>query len=283
MDITTTLEAKSSQLNTDDLIAGARTITITKVSAGNAEQPVAVSFEGDGGKPWYPCKSMRRVLVAAWGADASRYVGRRVTLFRDPSVLYGGIAVGGIRVSHLSHLDGPLSIALTMTRQKRTPYKVAPLPAVPVTPAPAAAPPTEDLVAQARTACRRSGLTDAGIAAFVLEYSQGSASDLSGAPGDVLARIAKRGVSPQTVEKFNSAPAAAEPAPKPTPAPQPVSIDAPATPSEPEPAAPATSAAPSTQPEPAPTPAAARRVVPQARRSAPAAPPADEAPIPGLD
>lgn len=129
MDITSTLEAKSSQLNTDDLIAGAKTITITKVSAGSAEQPVAVSFEGDGGKPWYPCKSMRRVLVAAWGADASQYVGRRVTLFRDPSVIYGGIAVGGIRVSHLSHLVSPLSIALTMTRQKRSPYKVEPLPA----------------------------------------------------------------------------------------------------------------------------------------------------------
>ena len=36
MDITSTLEAKSSQLNTDDLIAGPRTITITKVSAGSA-------------------------------------------------------------------------------------------------------------------------------------------------------------------------------------------------------------------------------------------------------
>ena len=278
MDITATLEAKSSQLNTDDLIGGARTITITKVSAGNAEQPVAVSFEGDGGKPWYPCKSMRRVLVAAWGADASQYVGRRVTLFRDPSVLYGGIAVGGIRVSHLSHLDGPLSIALTMTRQKRTPYKVAPLPAVPVTPAPAAAPPTEDLVAQARTACRRSGLTDAGIAAFVLEYSQGNTSDLGDAPADVLAKIAKQGISPQTVEKFNAAPAAAEPAPAPSPASQPAPIDTPATTSGPEPAAPATSA----QPDPAPAPATARRAAPQARRAAPSATPVDEAPIPDL-
>jgi hypothetical protein len=157
MDIRSTLEAKSSQLNTDDLIAGAKTITITKVSAGSAEQPVAVSFEGDGGKPWYPCKSMRRVLVAAWGADASLYVGRRVTLFRDPSVLYGGIAVGGIRVSHLSHLDGPLSIALTVARQKRSPYKVQPLPASPpapakpATPAPATEPGTAQRLPVGRT------------------------------------------------------------------------------------------------------------------------------------
>jgi hypothetical protein len=201
MDITATLEAKSAQLNTDDLIAGPRTITITSVKAGSTEQPVAVSFEGDGGKPWYPCKSMRRVLVAAWGADASQYVGRGVTLFRDPSVTYGGIQVGGIRVSHLSGIDGPLSIALTVTRQKRAPYKVLPLAAA------APAPPAEDLLAQADAACRRSGLTDAGLAAFVLEFSQGTTSSLSDAPPEVLAKIAKLGVSAQTVERCNAAPA----------------------------------------------------------------------------
>lgn len=201
MDITSTLEAKSNQLNTDDLIAGPRTITITKVTAGNNEQPVAVAFDGDQGKPWYPCKSMRRVLVAAWGADASQYVGRRVTLFRDPSVTYGGIQVGGIRISHLSELDGPLSIALTVTRQKRAPYKVAPLPAAPAPAAPA--PAAQDLLAAAVASCRRSGLTDAGIAAFALEFSQGTTSDLADAPPDVLAKIARVGVSAAVVNRLN--------------------------------------------------------------------------------
>jgi hypothetical protein len=37
--------------------------------------------------------------------------------------------VGGIRVSHLSHIDKPLTIALTVTRGKRAPYVVQPLPA----------------------------------------------------------------------------------------------------------------------------------------------------------
>jgi hypothetical protein len=207
MDITATLEAKSNQLNTDDLIAGPKTITITSVKAGNNEQPVAVHFDGDQGKPWYPCKSMRRVLVAAWGADASQYVGRRVTLFRDPSVTYGGIQVGGIRISHLSGLGSPLSIALTVTRQKRAPYRVQPLPAA----SPAAVPPpaasSEDLLAQADAACRRCGLTDAGIAAFILEFSNGTTSDLSDAPPEVLAKIAKLGVSRPTVERCNAAPA----------------------------------------------------------------------------
>jgi hypothetical protein len=212
MDITATLAPKSAQLNTDDLIAGPRTITVTAVKAGNNEQPVAIYFEGDDGKPWYPCKSMRRVLVAAWGADASQYVGRGVTLFRDPEVQYGGIKVGGIRISHLSGLDGPLSIALTVTRQKRAPYRVEPLAAAanaakPPAVAANAATTTEDLLAQADAACRRSGLTDAGIAAFILEFSKGTTSDLSDAPPEVLAKIAKLGVSPQTVERCNAAPA----------------------------------------------------------------------------
>ena len=293
MDIAATLEAKSSQLNTDDLIAGPKTITITKVSAGSAEQPVAVSFEGDGGKPWYPCKSMRRVLVAAWGADASQYVGRRMTLFRDPSVLYGGIAVGGIRVSHLSDLDGPLSIALTVTRQKRSPYKVQPLPASPPAPAKPAPPvsPAEDLIQAAAAACRRSGLTSAGIAAFVLELTKGDTSDLSAAPPEALAMIVRRGVSHQTVERCN-----AEPEAKPLTASQSglIGTTKPVTAPATEPGTVErlpqgqTTVAADPQPAPAPAPAApatGRRSAAAApvRRSAPAAAPGAEAPIPGLD
>jgi hypothetical protein len=202
MDITSTLAPKSQQLNTDDLIAGPRTITITKVTAGNNEQPVAVHFQGDEGKPWFPCKSMRRVLVAAWGADASQYVGRGVTLFRDPEVQYGGIKVGGIRISHLSGLDGPLSIALTVTRQKRAPYRVEPLKAAP---APAASPSREEMVAAAQQACIEAGLTDAGIHAFVLLISNNESDTLEDLGPRLLAKIAAQGISPETVNRCNGA------------------------------------------------------------------------------
>jgi hypothetical protein len=206
MDITATLAPKSDQLNSDDLIAGPRTITVTKVSAGSVEQPVAIAFEGDNNKPWYPCKSMRRVLVAAWGADSSQYLGRRITLFRDPSVTYGSIQVGGIRVSHLSHLDGPLSIALTVTRKKRTPYRVQPLEPLPTAAAPAPpAAPVEDLLAQAEASCRAAGLTDAGIAALVHGISQGKCSSLRDLPLELLTRLGKAGVSPEMVSRCNGA------------------------------------------------------------------------------
>lgn len=120
---------KSDQINADDLIAGPRTIRITRVTGneGNAEQPVNVFFDDDSGKPFRPCKSMRRVMVQAWGPDASKYAGRSMTLYRDPKVQFGGMAVGGIRISHMSHIDGELMMSLTASKAKRAPYKVLPL------------------------------------------------------------------------------------------------------------------------------------------------------------
>lgn len=120
---------KSDQLNADDLIGGPRTITVTGVRAneGSAEQPVSISFEGDDNKPYKPCKSMRRVMVHVWGAQARNYVGRSMTLYCDPGVQFGGMKVGGIRISHMSHIDKPQVMALTATRAKRAPYTVQPL------------------------------------------------------------------------------------------------------------------------------------------------------------
>jgi hypothetical protein len=127
-DLAKTIAPKSDQLNADDLIAGPMTITITGVrGVDDADQPIAVNFEGDGGKPFKPCKSMRRVMVHCWGADGKAYAGRRATLYCDQNVQFGGIKVGGIRISHLSHIDREITMALTVTRAKRSPYTVRPL------------------------------------------------------------------------------------------------------------------------------------------------------------
>lgn len=127
-DMAPTIVPKSDQLNCDSLIAGPLTIKVTKVSILAGDQPVAVHYEGDEGKPYKPCKSMRRVMVMLWGGDASAFVGRRMTLYRDEDVKFGGDAVGGIRISHMSHIDREAMLALTVTRGKRKPYKVLPLP-----------------------------------------------------------------------------------------------------------------------------------------------------------
>ena len=127
-DMIASIEAKSDQLNADDLLAGPRTFTVEKVTAGSVEQPVEIHLVEFPGRPFKPSKTVRRILVAAWGAEAANYVGRRMTLYRDASVKFGGMDVGGIRVSHLSHIDRRMQLALTVTRGKRAPFVVEPLP-----------------------------------------------------------------------------------------------------------------------------------------------------------
>lgn len=119
---------KSAQLTAEDLLTGPRTIRITRVTGtGNGDQPVAVYFDGDEGKPFLPCKTVRRLLVAAWGREAAQYAGRSMTIYRDPKVVFGGLEVGGIRVSHMSHIERRLDLALMATKGKRQPYRVEPL------------------------------------------------------------------------------------------------------------------------------------------------------------
>jgi hypothetical protein len=128
IDISQTVAPKSDQLNADDLIGGPRTITVTRVSKmKEPDQPIAIYFEGDGGKPYKPGKSMRRVLLRIWGQDGAAYAGRRMTLYRDDAVQFGGAAVGGIRISHMSGISSAVTMALTVTRASRKPFTVKPL------------------------------------------------------------------------------------------------------------------------------------------------------------
>lgn len=127
MDISETLAPKSDQMDYEDLLVGPRTFTISGVTRGpSKEQPVNVALE-EFDRPWRPGLTMRRLLAKAWGGDASKYIGRKVTLYGDPSVKWGGAEVGGIRVSHLSHIPEALTVALTVTRGQRKPFTVQPL------------------------------------------------------------------------------------------------------------------------------------------------------------
>ncbi len=125
LDMTQFTAPKSDQLNADDLIGGPRTITVSRVRAseGTPEQPVEIHIEGSD-KPYKPCKSMRRVMVALWGIDAIQYVGRSMTLYRDPEVQFGGMKVGGIRIGEMSHIDKDAQLVLTASKTKRAPYMV---------------------------------------------------------------------------------------------------------------------------------------------------------------
>ena len=119
-DMTKVIAPKSDQLNSDDLIAGPRVIRIRDVDIRpGTEQPVSMFFDDDNNKPWKPCKSMSRVLVHAWGPDAKVYIGRSVKIYRDPDVTWAGMKVGGIRISHMSHIEREFVIALTATKKTK--------------------------------------------------------------------------------------------------------------------------------------------------------------------
>ena len=125
MSLRDTIEPKSDQLNYDDVAAKPITDKVVGLAQGSAEQPVIVRLEKN--RDFKPCKSMRRVLIAAWGDKGKDWIGQSLTMYGDPSVKFGGVEVGGIRISHVTGIDKPLTLKLTTTRSKRADYVVKPL------------------------------------------------------------------------------------------------------------------------------------------------------------
>lgn len=170
-----TIVVKSDQLNADDLLGGPITITVTKVSRADGDQPVAIHFEGDGGKPFKPCKSMRKVLLFAWGDDGRAWSGKSMTLYNDPEVKFGGIKVGGIRISHLSDIERDIAISLTSTKGKKAPVTIKKLTAKPKVAAnqnaaTAEQPPQPDQAAIDAAKAKLTKATTLGMDALVKEW-----------------------------------------------------------------------------------------------------------------
>lgn len=128
------LAPRSDQLNGDDLISGPRTIVFTagRATKDGRETKLVLNFEGDNGKPWKPCKTMGRAMVMAWGLTDENFeqeiVGKSVRVFRDPDVTFGDAAVGGIRISHMSHIDKSAHVSLTTSRGQKRKFVFQPLP-----------------------------------------------------------------------------------------------------------------------------------------------------------
>ena len=125
VDLSTTIIAKSDQMNAIDLVGGSTTITITAVERNkDATQPISIQYKGGEGRPYKPCLTMRRLLVLAWGKDGQAYVGRQLTLYNDPDVIWAGRKEGGIRISHMSHIDKPFEVMLPEKRGQKKAYSI---------------------------------------------------------------------------------------------------------------------------------------------------------------
>lgn len=124
-DLRPTIIPKSDQLNAEQLLGGPMTVTVTDVRLGSSEeQPVIVHYANEGGRPYKPCKTMRKVLIHAWGADGRQWIGRGMTLYNDPAVKFGGEDVGGIRISHMTDIERDVKVSLTSTRGKKAKYEI---------------------------------------------------------------------------------------------------------------------------------------------------------------
>ncbi len=128
-DMMKTIVPKSDQLNADDLVGG-HTITI-KINRAEVketgEQKVILGYEGDKGKPYKPGKMMCHVLIGLYGKSSKNYVGKSLTLYRDDAVTFGPNQVGGVRISHASHIDNPRTIIVPVSKGVRKPFTVKPL------------------------------------------------------------------------------------------------------------------------------------------------------------
>lgn len=123
-----TIIPRSDQLNSEQLLPGPMTITVTSVTMGSAEQPINIGYENDNGRPYRPCLTMRKVLIFAWGEDGRAWAGKSMTLFNDPGVRFGGATVGGIRISHMSGIERDISLSLTATKGKKAGHTIKPMP-----------------------------------------------------------------------------------------------------------------------------------------------------------
>lgn len=124
-DLQRATQAKSDQLNSCDLLGGAIVAKIVDVKAGNSDQPVIIVIDS-WPQPWKPSKTALRVLCACWGGDPSVWIGRYAVLYNEESVQWGGVAVGGIRCSHLSHIDKKKVIMVNEKRGKKGAQTVEP-------------------------------------------------------------------------------------------------------------------------------------------------------------
>lgn len=113
MDITDALAPNSDQLDAIELVAP-RTFTVDSGGRlGKREGKTVAEIRLVGfDRVWRPSKGMLDVLAQCWGTDAKQWVGRSVTLYNDTAVMFGKENTGGVRISHMSHIDGARKVSI---------------------------------------------------------------------------------------------------------------------------------------------------------------------------
>ena len=127
-DFEKTLEAKSDQYNAADLMGREIEVTIKSIKVKRSDdQPVTITLDGHD-KFYRPSKGMRRLMAHVWeSTDPQVYIGKSLTLYRDPEVRWSGKEVGGIVISAASHIAKPVDVTIPISRTKTKTYTVKPM------------------------------------------------------------------------------------------------------------------------------------------------------------
>ena len=136
-DIRAAIQPRSDQLNYEDFVSGPAVLTIERTEDYKDEKGqarVAIHMVEYPGRPFKASKTNVKLLAIAWGEDDTDWPGRRVQLSADPTVTFGGKAVGGIRVTALSHLPQRFTAKLSVARGKKKDFPVEILPDMPPIP-----------------------------------------------------------------------------------------------------------------------------------------------------
>ena len=153
------IHTSGSEYITSELFAdGADTFTITGVTEVELEgkRRHAVQLAETEGKAWIPAFTIVKALSEIWSRSISRWVGQRVTLYRDPNVTVGKQKVGGIRVSHITGISKPETVTVKGAMNRPVSYTFEPLQDAPP-PAPMI---TRDQWDQIAATAGEKGITD---------------------------------------------------------------------------------------------------------------------------
>lgn len=129
LDLSGTIKAKSDQLNADDLVAGPIMVQVEGVNlTKDPQQPVHIYYYGCENKPFKPCLTVRRILIALWGADGNQWADKWMNLYIDKSVSFGKQKnIGGIRVDAVSHIASAATISLSVRRGIKQQFVIQPI------------------------------------------------------------------------------------------------------------------------------------------------------------
>jgi hypothetical protein len=194
-DLRATTLPRSTQLNADQLIVGPMDLTVTDVRIGPDEkQPIEVHYENEAGRPFLPCLSMRRVLLAAWGHDGRQWIGRSLRVYHDPKVIFGGAEVGGVRISHMTDIPGKrIELRLTASKGKKALHTIERMDP----PATAGGPTLEHVLQLISTAANGADMKAAKAATMTLQR----ADDIETAKAAYKARVEQLKPAPTSTEQ----------------------------------------------------------------------------------